>query len=196
MSQNTDSSNSPSPEGLLTADGQLEDLLTESLAPQALSGAHGIADADDLEALLGESMAAVYEAKATKAAQERLKRGVYSSTAERSEDAARIEAWRAAHEWEAVASVALFHEHRCLSCKSEAQVFGGLFVRELHRHLSYTQRWRRVAAVPADLPTEVALSPIEQPMCMECCTPKGWDVERCYGWGVSAAPVELQGGIA
>ena len=165
----------------VATDGQLEELLAESLAP---SGAIGI----DLEDLLAESLALAADAQNAKAAQERIKRGVYSSAAERAADAARIEAWRAAHEWDAVAGVALFHEHVCMSCKSEAHVFSGLFVRELHRHVAKTQRWRKVDAVPADLPTEVALYPVEQPMCTACCTPKGWLFENCYGWGVSAAP--------
>lgn len=152
---------------------ELEELLADriTLAPPAV---------DDLDALLSESMAAHTQIVQGRAAKERLRRGGQSE-AERREDAARVAAWEAAHEWQAVASVALFHDAVCL-CGASTRGFQGLFTRELHRHLRGTQRWRRVEAVQAFLPSEVAIRGVQVPMCGACAFDKGWDISKAYTW--------------
>lgn len=151
---------------------ELAELLAESVG--GVRPSNGV----DLESLLAESMGAVADERATRAARERLKRGGQSAL-ERAEDAARVAAWEAAHEWEAIASVAMFEDSRC-KCGMSARRFAGLFTREAHRHLKTAERWRRVEASDAKLPNETALRVIYSPMCESCAFDKGWDLAKAY----------------
>ncbi len=133
-----------------------------------------------LDALLAESMGEAREQSAAAAARERLKRGT-GTAAERAEDAARIAEWEARREWEQVANVALFHNFTC-DCGTETSLFQGLFAREVHRTLQFSQRWRRVETADAALNNEVAIRECKVPMCTACATGKGWDMDDAYGW--------------
>jgi hypothetical protein len=139
----------------------------------------------NLDDLLAESIAAVADAGAAKAAKDRVKRGGQSQ-AERQEDLERIAAWEAAYEWEAQANVALFHWYTCTTCDAGTTngygLFQGLFIREQHKSLQDAKRWRRVEASKAMLPNETAIRFHEVPMCTECCTGNGWDLDAATVW--------------
>lgn len=158
---------------------ELDALIAEDVAGKPPVAADDMSELDDL---LEEAMAGQRDAAAAKAARERLKRGGLSA-AERAEDAARIAAWEAAHEWEAVASVAVWHQLRC-SCVTamSVTVFQGLFTRETHRRLKALQRWRRVEAADAKLPPETAIRVVPVPMCAACSEGKGWSFDNAYLW--------------
>lgn len=147
----------------------------------AATDLNGTGGLEALDALLSESLASAREASATAAARERLKRGA-GTAAERAEDAARIAEWEARREWDAVANVALFHNFTCACGETRTNVFQGLFAREVHRVLGFSQRWRRVTTADASLENEVAIRECQVPMCTACATGKGWDVDNAYGW--------------
>lgn len=154
---------------------ELAELLAESV--EAKPESRGGVDLDDL---LAESMESVQGEKLAKAAKERIKRGGQSAV-ERAEDAARIAAWEAAHEWLANAAVAMFTDLRC-QCGASTRQFTGLFTREVHRHLKVSQRWRRVEAIAAHLVQETAIRIENVPMCGACAFDKGWDLGKAYIW--------------
>ena len=105
-------------------DTDLEDLLAESQADDSPD------DSDPLAELLAESLAATREALEAKQARERAKRGGQSA-AEAAEDAERIRRWELAHEWKAVANVALFERHTC-ACGRHQTIFRQLMTRQQH----------------------------------------------------------------
>lgn len=135
---------------------------------------------DDLEALLGESMASVKEEAEAKAARERIKRGG-QSTAERQADAERMRRWELAHEWKIVANVGLFKRYAC-TCGSVTTVFEGLMTRQTHRHLRDSSRWQVVQAVRADLPNETMIQHHPRTTCPECAGKLGFDLSRAGEW--------------
>lgn len=138
-------------------------------------------DFDDLNALLGEAMAATKETEQAKLARERLKRGGLSA-AEREADAARIADWEARHEWRAEANVALFVEITCETCNTYSTSFSHFMQRQVHRHLRDSQRWTTVDNCKADLPNEVVLQKKLTAMCDECAPAKGWLLESATTW--------------
>lgn len=153
-------------------DTDLEDLLTESQSSL---------EADDpLNELLVESLAAAQEQLEAKAARERAKRGGLSA-AQQAEDAERIRRWELAHEWKAVANVALFERHTC-ACGRHQTIFRQLMTRQQHRHLRDSQRWQRADASLADLPNEVVVQKWETPMCPACSPQAGFEFRNVTEW--------------
>lgn len=144
--------------------GDLEALLEDSRT---------IPDADPLEDLLAESMAATKEAQAAKAARERIKRGGLTAK-EREADEERIRRWELQNEWRAVANVALFERHRC-NCGRQQTIFRQLMERQEHRHLRGSFRWQKTTASKAGLPNEIVVQKWETPMCTYCSTQAGFD---------------------
>ena len=100
---------------------------------------------DSLDNLLTESLDTVRAGEEARGARERLRRGG-QSTAERAEDAARIAAWEAAHEWSPVANVGVFMHTVCACGRRGEEFLSSLMVRETHRTQKFTQRWRAVSA--------------------------------------------------
>ena len=153
-------------------DTDLEDLLTESQSSL---------EADDpLNELLAESLAATREQLEAKAARERAKRGGLSA-AQQAEDAERIRRWELAHEWKAVANVALFERHTC-ACGRHQTIFRQLMTRQQHRHLRDSQRWQRADASLADLPNEVVVQKWKTPMCPACAPQAGFEFRNVTEW--------------
>jgi len=153
-------------------DTDLEDLLTESQSSL---------EADDpLNELLAESLAAAREQLEAKAARERAKRGGLSA-AQQPEDAERIRRWELAHEWKAVANVAMFERHTC-ACGRHQTIFRQLMTRQQHRHLRDSQRWQRADASLADLPNEVVVQKWETPMCPACAPQAGFEFRNVTEW--------------
>ncbi len=135
---------------------------------------------DDLDALLNESTALVQESRLARAVKDRLKRGGQSAR-ERAEDEARLAAWQAKHEWEAVGNCALFNRFAC-ACGEVRDVFAGLMLHERHRHVRTGFRWRAVEASQANLPNEVAVREHATPICFTCAPTKGWDMAKATIW--------------
>lgn len=152
------------------ADTELEDLLTESQAD----------DSDPLAELLAESLAATREALEAKAARDRAKRGGQSAT-QQAEDAERIRRWELAHEWKAVANVALFERHEC-ACGRHQTIFRQLMTRQQHRHLRDSQRWQQADASLTDLPNEVVVQKWQTPMCPACSPQAGFEFRNVTEW--------------
>lgn len=141
------------------------------------------ADLPSLEDLLSESILVSRETSAAKAAKARLAKG-NGDLATREADAARVAAWQAAHEWEAVANVALFHQYQC-ACGKTSTILEGLYRRETHRHLKHgAQRHIACESAKADLPNEAAIRLTEVPTCGECMISKGWDLADAVEWEV------------
>ena len=155
-------------------DTDLEDLLAESQADDSPD------DSDPLDELLAESLAAAREQLEAKAARERAKRGGQSAS-EATEDAERIRRWELAHEWKAVANVALFERHTC-ACGRHQTIFRQLMTRQQHRHLRDSQRWQRADASLADLPNEVVVQKWETPMCPACAPQAGFEFRNVTEW--------------
>lgn len=134
----------------------------------------------DLDSLLQESVALQNEAALAKAAKARLRKGGQSRQ-EMLEDQARIAAWEAAHEWSPVANVAHFEQQLC-KCGSHNLVFRGLLMRETHRHMRDSQRWRAITLPQAGLPKETVIrnEPVE--MCELCLADHGYDIDNATAW--------------
>lgn len=154
---------------MTTAPDELEGLLVESQAAES-----------DLDDLLAESLAAAREEAEAKQARERAKRGGQSAS-EAAEDAERIRRWELAHEWKAVANVALFERHTC-ACGRHQTIFRQLMTRQQHRHLRDSQRWQRVDASLANLPNEVVVQKWETPMCPACAPQAGFEFRNVTEW--------------
>lgn len=155
-------------------DTDLEDLLAESQADDSPD------DSDPLDELLAESLAATREALEAKQARERAKRGGLSA-AQQAEDAERIRRWELAHEWRAVANVALFERHTC-ACGRHQTIFRQLMTRQQHRHLRDSQRWQQADASLANLPNEVVVQKWETPMCPACAPQAGFEFRNVTEW--------------
>lgn len=150
---------------------ELEDLLAES---QANGGT------DPLDDLLAESMAATKEALEAKQARERRKRGGQSA-ADAAEGAERIRRWELAHEWRAVANVALFERYEC-QCGRHQTIFRQLMTRQQHRHLRDSQRWQQADSALTDLPNEVVVQKWQTPMCPACSSQVGFEFRNVTEW--------------
>lgn len=153
-----------------TVDTDLEDLLEESQADSS----------DPLDELLAESLAATREALEAKQARERRKRGGQSAE-QQAEDAERIRRWELAHEWKAVANVALFERYTC-ACGRHQTIFRQLMTRQQHRHLRDSQRWQQADAALADLPNEVVVQKWSTPMCPACSPQVGFEFRDVTEW--------------
>jgi hypothetical protein len=153
----------------------LDDLLQESLP----SGSAG-ADIDPLDALLAESLAESREQLEAKLARDRAKRGGQSA-AQKAEDDERIRRWELAHEWKAIANVALFERYRC-ACGRQSTIFRQLMTRQQHRHLRDSQRWQRAESSIADLPNEVVVQKWDSPMCPSCAPQAGFEFRNVTEW--------------
>lgn len=154
-------------------DTDLEDLLTESQS--------SLEESDDpLNELLAESLAATREALEAKAARERRKRGGQSAE-QQAEDAERIRRWELAHEWKAVANVALFERYTC-ACGRHQTIFRQLMTRQQHRHLRDSQRWQQADAALTDLPNEVVVQKWQTPMCPACSPQVGFEFRNVTEW--------------
>lgn len=149
---------------------ELDDLLEESLEESD----------DPLNELLAESLAATREALEAKAARERRKRGGQSAE-QQAEDAERIRRWELAHEWKAIANVALFERYTC-ACGRHQTIFRQLMTRQQHRHLRDSQRWQQADAALADLPNEVVVQKWETPMCPACSPQVGFEFRNVTEW--------------
>ena len=139
-----------------------------------------MADTQELDELLEESMAAARERLEAKAAHDRAKRGGQSA-AEQAEDAERIRRWELAHEWKTVANVALFERHTC-ACGRHQTIFRQLMTRQQHRHLRGSQRWQQADASIANLPNEVVVQKWETPMCPACAPHAGFEFRNVTEW--------------
>lgn len=139
------------------------------------------ADIDDLDALLGESMAVKRSNDAAKAAKERLKRGGMSQ-AERLETEALIRQWELAHEWKPEANVALFTRQVC-HCGVEQTCFNRLMTRMRHRHLAHSaMRWLPAEVAQSVLPNETTIRVVKVPLCGSCAETKGWSMVNPILW--------------
>jgi len=139
-------------------------------------------DFSDLNDLLADALSAQKEIADAKAAKDRQKRGGGSSQ-ERAADAERIARWEAAHEWRAVANVALFHRFSC-ACGAHSTVFEQLMVRQQHRHLRDSYRWQLTKTAHAELPNEVTIRKTSSPVCPKCAESKGWVFSNITEWSV------------
>lgn len=136
----------------------------------------------ELDGMISEGLHAKAEARAVANARDRLKRG-NASALERAEDAARIRAWEAKHEWNSEANVALFTQWAC-ACGALKTVFTGLFERQGHKHMRTVKRWLPADNALTALPNETALAKRTTAMCYDCAPARGWDLGKAYEWKV------------
>lgn len=139
-------------------------------------------DLSELDNLLAGAMQESREGTEARRARERMKQ-VHGVTArERLEDAERIAAWEAKHEWRALANVALFHEHVCTTCNTFSMTFSHYLERQEHRHMRKAQRWVKVETTKAILPNEVVRKVHYTSMCEDCAEQNGWRLHDATVW--------------
>ena len=129
---------------------------------------------------MAESLGQAKQELLAKTARERLKRGS-GSQQEREEDAARIRAWEATHEYTDAANVALWERHRC-ACGRQQTIFRHFMTRQVHRYLRTTQRWVKTDELDDDLPNETMVQKWNTPMCTHCAPQAGWEFKNVTEW--------------
>lgn len=149
---------------------ELDELLAESKV--AASSASGL---EDLDALLGESMALKEEEAHVKWLRERTKKGGLTAEQAR-EDEARIRAWEAKREWKVTANVGVFELHEC-SCGNTTSVWAGLMHAREHRTMKVTGYVRATEQI-ASLPNLVAAQIVKVDCCPACAGMKGWNLDK------------------
>lgn len=148
-----------------------------------------MSDFADLEAFLAASVESHAAIKAAKEAKARLLKGGGDAT-QVAEDAARVRAWEAKHEWRAEANCAIFMEQECEGCGDFQYFLQGTFERQEHRHVKGTRRWEPVEGSKAGLDSEVMIQTRLVPFCGECCERAGFSFSRSYYEGTDPAALE------
>ena len=133
----------------------------------------------DLDAFLAASVESHAAIKAAKEAKARLLKGG-GDAVQVAEDAARVRAWEAKHEWRAEANCAIFLEQECEGCGDFQYFLQGTFERQEHRHVKGTRRWEPVEGSKGELDSEVMIQSRLVPFCGECCERAGFTFARSY----------------
>lgn len=135
-------------------------------------------DLPDLDDLLGVALTQAAVTKADKdLSKARAQLAAGNSGRLTPEDLARIRAWELAHDWTAVANVAVFIQHQC-RCGTYNNTFEGLFIKEQHRRFPDSVQHRRVTGALARLPNETAIQVRAVDLCGDCAPAAGWNVDN------------------
>lgn len=130
----------------------------------------------DLEALLGESLAAKRADDEGAALRKRLKLSTLSK-AEREATEALVRAWEARKEWRTVANVAVFERVYC-DCGCYTEAFSHFMHRQKGRVNTSLERFIVADTLEAAMPKEVAFQNCQVPICGECAPKEGYDMEH------------------
>lgn len=130
----------------------------------------------DLEALLGESLAAKRADDEGAALRKRLKLSNLSK-AEREATEALVRSWEARKEWRTVANVAVFERVYC-DCGCYTEAFSHFMHRQRGRQNAALERFIVADTLDSAMPKETAFQNCQVPICGECAAGEGYDMEH------------------
>ena len=135
---------------------------------------------DELEALLGDAMAAKAATDKVKAARAKAKSGFQLAP----EDLERIRRWELANEWRTVANTILMHRYTC-NCGKHSTVFEAMMVEQIGRYNKDNHRWTAQEPGPDvddSLPCRTVVRKSLVPVCPACLHEYGYSLVGSQEW--------------